>query len=136
VKIQRKWSSMSRKKSSNEPMPAAGRRHASGTGVMGYEAWRQIAKSLRLSPREMEITRGIFNNHTEKAMADDLRLSSHTIHAHINRLFRKLNVNTRTDLVLLVVEQLLTLTRAEGSRLPPICPHHVKGDCPLQPPAA
>ncbi|MGA2177031.1 MAG: helix-turn-helix transcriptional regulator [Verrucomicrobiota bacterium] len=99
--------------------------------MIGSLAWRQIGGALRLSPRELEVVRGVFDNLTESALAANLRVSPHTIHSHMNRVFLKLQATTRAQLVLRVMEQLLFLTRAEGSLLPPICPKQENGRCPF-----
>jgi DNA-binding CsgD family transcriptional regulator len=94
-------------------------------------AWRQIGGAARLSPRELDVARGVFDNLTESALAANLRISPHTVHSHMNRVFRKLQATTRAQLVLRVMEQFLILTRAEGSSLPPICPFRENGRCPF-----
>ena len=53
---------------------------------------------------------------------------------HLNRLFKKLNVTSRTELVLRIVEQLVALTLSETAVLPPICPRHHTGRCCLHNP--
>jgi DNA-binding CsgD family transcriptional regulator len=66
--------------------------------------WAKIARTLDLSKRELEMTLAIFNDDTEFAIASTLGLSRHTVHAHCRRLYQKLGVTNRVNLVLLVVE--------------------------------
>ena len=99
--------------------------------MFSEQAWSEIARSLRLSPRELQILRGIFDDHTEFAIAVDLGISPHTVHTHIDRLHRKLAVVDRVTLILRVVEELLVLTVAPGSALPSICANRAAGRCPL-----
>jgi DNA-binding NarL/FixJ family response regulator len=84
----------------------------SGAGMLSERAWAAIAESYRLSPREMQIIRGIFDNHTEHGIAAALGISKHTIHTYLTRIFRKLDATTRTQVVLRVMEQFLALTSA------------------------
>jgi len=73
-------------------------------------AWGEIGRSLCLSGRELEIVRGVFNSATEFAMGAELQVSAHTIHTHLNRLFHKLSVHTRSELILRVWKEFLFLT--------------------------
>jgi DNA-binding CsgD family transcriptional regulator len=100
--------------------------------MISEQAWPEIARSLRLSPRELQILRGILDDHTEFAIAVDLGISPHTVHTHIDRLHRKLGVVDRVTLVLRVLDEFLSLTVAPGSALPAICAHRAAGRCPLR----
>lgn len=104
--------------------------HSSASRLLSDVAWEQISHSLRLSPRELQIVMGIFDNLTEAALAEKLRISPHTVHAHINRLFKKLAITTRVQMVLCVVEELFIRTREPRSSLPPICGNYAAGACP------
>jgi DNA-binding CsgD family transcriptional regulator len=103
-----------------------------GASLLTDAAWSEIASSLVLSPRELEITRGVFDNLTEGAIAGNLRISQHTTHTHLRRLFAKLGVTTRTELVIRIAQELLALTLSETGSLPPICRYRVKGRCPME----
>jgi DNA-binding CsgD family transcriptional regulator len=106
----------------------------SGDGLLSEAAWAAIARSLRLSGRELEITRGVFDNLTDGALAANLRISEHTVHTHLHRLFGKLRVTTRVQVVVRVMQELLLLTLSEVCDLPPICRHHANGCCPMADP--
>ena len=66
--------------------------------------WAEIARALRLSRRELQIVRGVFDNRTEHAIAADAGMADGTVHTHLERLYRKLAVTTRVQLVLCVIE--------------------------------
>lgn len=102
---------------------------ASRPGGVGFgdAAWMQLARSLRLSKREVEISRGVFENLKEQALAAELNISEHTIHTHLNRLFRKLHVQTRAQMVLRIMQEFFALTR--GGSLPSICHYRATGRC-------
>ena len=93
-------------------------------------AWGEITRSLRLSRRELQIVRAIFDDYTEFAIANNLNVSPPTIHTHCERLYRKLAVTDRVKLVLRIMDEFLALTIAAGTGLPPICAHRVAGRCP------
>ena len=100
--------------------------------MISESAWAEIARSLKLSGRELQIVRGIFHDHTEFAIAADLGISSHTVHSHIERLHHKLAVKNRVELILRIVDEFINLTASPGSVLPPICAHWAANRCPLR----
>lgn len=100
--------------------------------MLSEQAWREIARSLKLSRQELQIVRGVFDDHTELTIAGNLRISPHTVHTYCERLYRKLAVTDRVRLVLRVTDEFLALTVAPGSRLPSICAARIAGRCPLQ----
>jgi DNA-binding CsgD family transcriptional regulator len=52
-----------------------------------------------LSPREQEIVRLVSNGHPNKAIARKLAISQHTVNTHVRRIFDKLGVNSRAEMV-------------------------------------
>lgn len=66
--------------------------------------WRLIAGLLNLSDRELQVVQGIFDGGTEASIAEELDISVHTIHSHLDRLHKKLHVTSRCALVLRVFE--------------------------------
>jgi DNA-binding NarL/FixJ family response regulator len=103
-----------------------------GATLLSDIAWSAIARSLKLSARELEIVRGVFDNLKEDAIAGKLGSSEHTIHTHLHRLFGKLRVTTRTQMVVRIMQELLILTLSDGGSLPSICRHRANGRCPME----
>lgn len=97
--------------------------------MLSAHAWLEIASALGITQRELQIVQAVFDNLHKAAIAHRLGISAHTTHTHLNRLFKKLNVTTRTELVLRIMEQMIALTLSETGVLPPICPHHHTGGC-------
>ncbi|MCK6500359.1 MAG: helix-turn-helix transcriptional regulator [Nitrospira sp.] len=92
----------------NQPVLAnAQPRRVLGAAILSDWDWHAIARNLRLSGREMQIVRGVFNNRTEHAIAADEGIADCTVHTHIERLYNKLGVSTRVELVLRVMETFL-----------------------------
>lgn len=108
-------------------------RCAPGSAIFSDQAWDEIGRSLRLSGRELQIVRGVFDDRIESTIAADLGMSPHTVHTHVERLYRKLSVTDRVKLVLRITDEFLALTVASGSVLPPICATRTAGRCPLRP---
>ncbi len=75
-----------------------------GRSILPDHVWGQIAKILTLSSRELQIVQGMFDDLEESAIADNLRISTHTVHTYVGRLYRKLRVSSRTALILAVFE--------------------------------
>ena len=105
------------------------RRKLRGASLLSDHAWLEIAGALKITKRELQIVQSVFDNQHEAEIAKRFKISPHTVHMHMNRLFKKLNVTTRTELVLRIVEQLVALTLSETAVLPPICPRHQSGKC-------
>jgi DNA-binding NarL/FixJ family response regulator len=103
-----------------------------GADLLTDIAWSEIARSLELSARELETVRGVFDNLTEDAIAGNLGVYEHTIHTHLHRLFSKLRVTTRTQMVVRIMQELLLLTLSEAGSLPSICRHRANGRCPME----
>lgn len=77
-----------------------------GRGPSLSEAtWEHVAASLRLSGREVQILNGILQNNTPLEIANDLGISVHTVHSHLARLYRKMNVSSRAELILEVFKE-------------------------------
>jgi DNA-binding NarL/FixJ family response regulator len=76
--------------------------------ILPHDAWKVIAKSLRISDRELQIIQGVFDDRKEFAIADELRISVHTVHTHLERLYRKLGVSSRVALVLYILSEYLS----------------------------
>lgn len=104
--------------------------------MLGDHAWLEIAAALNVTKRELQIIQAVFDNLHKTAIAHRIGISVHTTHTHLNRLFKKLNVTTRTELVLRIMEQMIALTLSETGVLPPICPRHQNGGCCLHNPPA
>jgi DNA-binding CsgD family transcriptional regulator len=82
---------------------------ASGSALLSEADWGEVARALGLSVREQQTVRGVFDNRTERALAVDLGIAACTVHTHLERLYRKLGVTTRVQLVLRVMAVLLAM---------------------------
>ncbi len=56
-----------------------------------------------LSPREIQILEVIAQGHSNKEVANELCISNHTLKNHLNNIFKKLNVEDRTQALMLGV---------------------------------
>jgi DNA-binding NarL/FixJ family response regulator len=85
------------------------RSEPAGRLVFSDDIWRDLTRSLKLSRRESEILQAVFDDHKESLIANNLGISSHTVHTHLERLYRKLGVSSRVTLVSRVFVEYLYL---------------------------
>jgi DNA-binding CsgD family transcriptional regulator len=102
-----------------------------GESFISELGWRCLARKLKLSDREIEIARAVLKDQTERAIARRLGISPHTVHTHLERLYRKLQVSSRLELAVRLFQTLLMLTAEPGSPLPPVCGRRAAGRCPF-----
>ncbi|MGA2499869.1 MAG: helix-turn-helix transcriptional regulator [Tepidisphaeraceae bacterium] len=94
---------------------------SSAQAFISEEAWELLARDMHLSGRELQITRQVFDDRKEGDIAAGLAISPHTIHTHLDRLYHKLGVKSRVELVVRVMTRFLELTSQPDSPLRPIC---------------
>jgi len=76
--------------------------NGTGHAVFVPGEWRSLAACLGLSPRECGIVRAVFDGNSEKDAAARLGLSPHTVHTYLWRIYRKLRVQSREELLVRV----------------------------------
>jgi DNA-binding NarL/FixJ family response regulator len=80
-----------------------------GQGVFAPREWNALATALGLSPREAGIVRHVFDGASEKSIAEELGLSPHTVHTYMWRIYRKLQVQSRQELLVRVFAEFRSL---------------------------
>jgi len=53
-----------------------------GSAMLSELAWKEIACSLKLSGRELQLVRGVFDDSTELAIASNLGIARRTVCTH------------------------------------------------------
>jgi two-component system response regulator NreC len=86
---------------------ARGEEFVSPGVAAGLEVLRRTADGGVLSPREVEILRLIALGHTSVEIAAKLHLSRRTVETHRARIFQKLELKTRADLVRFALDRRL-----------------------------
>jgi DNA-binding CsgD family transcriptional regulator len=66
-----------------------------------------------LTATEQRVARLIFQGHTNRSAANVLALSSHTVATHLRAIFGKLGVNSRVQLVRVMIDRLAAEDRSE-----------------------
>ncbi len=80
-----------------------------GQAVFTSREWRSLASSLGLSPRETGIVQSVFDGASERSIAEELGLSPHTVHTYVWRIYRKLQVQSREELLVRVFAEFRAL---------------------------
>jgi DNA-binding CsgD family transcriptional regulator len=96
--------------------------------------WPIIAEALTLSDRETAVVKRMLDDKKELAIAMELHISPHTVHTHVERIYRKLGVASRVELIRVVYGALLQKIAEPGSTLHPICGRRTEGTCPFAKP--
>ena len=78
--------------------------------------WKRLARELRLPPRQMQITRHIMRGCGDKQIAEALGISVATVRTHLGRLFKRLEVDDRCELILHVVDRMRVLNGRRSAR--------------------
>jgi DNA-binding CsgD family transcriptional regulator len=75
-------------------------RHAQLVAVIGGARWAGMIRFLDLSPRERQIIECILSSVEGDALIGErLGMRSRTVHTHLERMYRKLRVTSRSQLV-------------------------------------
>ena len=89
------------------------------SAVLSSAAWSAIGASLKLSARELQIVTCIIEDlaETQDDVGRHLGMSPHTVHTHLERLYKKLGVANRSRLIVRVFAEYVHLEAAAGKRL-------------------
>lgn len=68
--------------------------------IKNFKPFHQEAKKIDLSQRELEVLNLVSLGLLYADIAEELEISLHTVRRHIENIYRKLNVNTRSQAIL------------------------------------
>jgi len=86
----------------------------SGTLPLDPQTWLAVAAHLELSPQQTRIVELLLCGRRDKQIAHELQLSVPTVRTYLGRIFLKLNVQDRVELILRV----FSLTQSIAARHP------------------
>ena len=72
------------------------------TELVSDREWVLLKKTAGLSPRQADIVKHIVRGESDKQIASELNISVPTVRTHIDRLFRKFDLNDRLGLLVYV----------------------------------
>ncbi len=87
-----------------------------GSSIFSNKEWDELLDGLNLSSRALQLIRGIFDDQTEEGIAYDLRISIHTVHSYLIRIYQKFGVNSREQLLVYIFGQYLERHRLPESK--------------------
>ena len=90
---------------------------AADTELISEQEWTQLQNHLGLSPRQAQIVKEILHAKSDKQIARELDIALPTVRTHMGRLFRKFDLNDRTELVVHVFVSLREHWRQNGGSL-------------------
>ena len=67
--------------------------------------WAELAHQIGISPRQSQVIEQLLCGLSDKQIAGELNIALPTVRTHISRLFSKLDVEDRTELVLYVMRK-------------------------------
>ncbi len=86
------------------------------SSIFSNKEWDELGCDLRLSPRALQLVRGIFDDKTEEGIAYDLGISVHTVHSYLIRIYQKLSVCSREELLVYIFARYLEQHRPPKSQ--------------------
>ncbi|WP_425495301.1 response regulator transcription factor [Paenibacillus tengchongensis] len=89
------------------------RRPNPAAGLIGSAAMKSPKEEWGISPREEEVLELIVQGKTNKEIAAALFISEHTVKNHLSRIFHKMNVTDRSQIIALVYKRILNSERAK-----------------------
>jgi DNA-binding CsgD family transcriptional regulator len=75
-----------------------------GQNLISDPEWAAVKSYARLSLRESQVSRLLFEGHKRDQIAEMLGISPRTVRYHLESLHKKLKVNTRVGLVLRLIQ--------------------------------
>jgi DNA-binding CsgD family transcriptional regulator len=72
-----------------------------------------LRESLALSDRELQIVQGIFEDQKQEGIAYNLGISPHSVNTYIQRIYGKLRIGSRPQLIVRVVSEYLALVASD-----------------------
>jgi DNA-binding NarL/FixJ family response regulator len=70
--------------------------------VFSPQEWAALKQDLGLSPRQAEVVDQLLQGHSDKQIARELQMSVPTVRTHLCRLFSRLGVEDRCELIVYV----------------------------------
>ncbi len=84
------------------------------TELVSDQEWILLRRTAGLSPRQADIVKHIVRGQSDKQIASELNITVPTVRTHLERLFRKFDLNDRVELLVYV----FALLRQSWDRAP------------------
>ncbi len=87
-----------------------------GRDALSEDEWEGVAGSLNLTPQQVVVVKGLFDNFTKGRIAMEMGRSPHTVDSHVRIVFARLNVSSQVQLVERIFIEHLALQEAGPGR--------------------
>ena len=77
--------------------------------MFSEQQWSCLQEALGTTPREQQVIEHVFDDDHNAAIAEAMGISPSTVHTYMDRLYRRLGVNSRVALVTRVFQVFLDL---------------------------
>jgi DNA-binding CsgD family transcriptional regulator len=84
-----------------------------GSSLLPCDVWSQLRDSLKLSARELQIVQGIFEDQKQESIASALSISPHSVNTYIQRIYAKLSIGSRPQLIVRVMSEYLAFVASQ-----------------------
>lgn len=101
------------------------------SSILTASAWSRLNDELNLSPRELQIVQRVLLDEKETEIARQLAMSPHTVHTHLERLYIKLSVQSRLELIVAILTTYIEMSDHSRDSLSVRCPGRISARCPL-----
>ncbi len=86
------------------------------------DEWESLAEALQLTPRELDIVQCLLLGKSEIGVGRDLGISTNTVHTHLGRIYRKLEVRSIAGLILRIFATYVEHVRRPAEDARASCP--------------
>lgn len=76
-----------------------------GNGVFSLSEWEELVRQIGLSPRQSQVVDLLFKGLGDKQIAAQLGISVHTLRTYFDRMFAKMDVGDRCELIVRVFSE-------------------------------
>lgn len=90
---------------STQSLPTALKKEAVVTPRVNMETNKKETNHDSLSPRELEVLYLLVDGKTNQEIADTLCISDKTVKIHVNKIYKKLNVKSRSQAIIYAIQQ-------------------------------
>ncbi|WP_025028570.1 response regulator transcription factor [Caldalkalibacillus mannanilyticus] len=90
---------------STQSLPTVLKKEAVDTPTINMETNKKETNHDSLSPRELEVLYLLVDGKTNQEIADTLCISDKTVKIHVNKIYKKLNVKSRSQAIIYAIQQ-------------------------------
>ena len=70
-----------------------------GSLLFDRNRWETLRLALGITPRELDVVKGVFDDRSRAEIGKTLGISEHTVQTHLERIYRKTGVGSRCGLI-------------------------------------